>query len=48
MYVIDNNYSPAELNTASYFSTALNIDNSHCFLSLDESLHTFWNIEEIP
>ncbi|KAF9417928.1 hypothetical protein HW555_005073 [Spodoptera exigua] len=24
------------------------MDDSHCFLSLDESLHKFWNIEEIP
>lgn len=43
----NKNNSSADLNTASYFSTALNID-SHCFMSLDESLHKFWNIEEIP
>nr|XP_049692272.1 uncharacterized protein LOC126053679 [Helicoverpa armigera] len=46
----NKNYSPtsSELNTASYFSTALNIDNTHCFLTLEESLHKFWNIEEVP
>ncbi|KAH9641239.1 hypothetical protein HF086_003226 [Spodoptera exigua] len=43
-----SNKNNIDLNTASYFSTALNIDDSHCFLSLDESLHKFWNIEEIP
>ncbi|KAF9412289.1 hypothetical protein HW555_009180 [Spodoptera exigua] len=43
-----SNKNDIDLNTASYFSTALNIDDSHCFLSLDESLHKFWNIEEIP
>lgn len=44
----NNSNSFNDLNTASYISTALNMNDSHCFLSLDESLHKFWNIEEIP